>query len=179
MTEAVSNCLTERHLMLFGAIIRWFARYELLMQEIMACVAESDCSVVTLLTHGLNFSEKRQTLLNLLRHRMIPLDRFDQVNNYLMIPHTLTRLRNEIAHAEWVAGTGPNSIQPDWILRPQPSVKPLYDGIEAPDKKDVECEEDKVVYTLEDLNEIVETLTANYAGFSDYLREKRLINVRT
>jgi len=174
MKEKLSDCLTEQHLLLFGIIIRWFARYELLMQEIMARVAGADCAAIMLLTSGLDFGEKRQALFHLLRHRTIPLDRFDQVNSYLMVPHTLTRLRNEIAHAEWITGPAPNSIQPDWILRPPPSVKPLYDGLNAPGEKDVERYEDKIVYTLDDLNEVAETLAANFASFSDYLREARL-----
>ncbi len=82
-----------------------------------------------------------------------------------MVPHTLMRLRNEIAHAEWIVGPALNSIQPDWILRPPPSVKPLYDGLNAPGEKDVERDEDKIVYTLDDLNEVAETLAANYATF--------------
>jgi hypothetical protein len=55
MKKAMREDLTERHLLLFGTIIQWFARYELLMQEIMATVAESDTACIMLLTRGLDF----------------------------------------------------------------------------------------------------------------------------
>ena len=42
MTITNLGCLSDQHLLLFGKIIQWFARYELLMQEIMAVVAGSD-----------------------------------------------------------------------------------------------------------------------------------------
>jgi hypothetical protein len=68
------NCLTERHLLLFGTIVHWFARYELLMQQIMAVVLQVESGCILLLTRDLDFSEKRQALFDLLRHRKIPLD---------------------------------------------------------------------------------------------------------
>jgi hypothetical protein len=58
MSAVVAGCLTERHLTLFGTIVQWFARYELLMQEIMATVIGSDSAAVMLLTRDLTFSEK-------------------------------------------------------------------------------------------------------------------------
>src|SRR5580704_8878114 len=104
MKPADLDCLTERHLLLFGTIIQWFARYELLMQEIMAAVTEADSGSVILLVRGLDFSGKRQALIDLLRHRTIPLDRYDEINRYLMVAHTLTPLRNDIAHSGWIPG---------------------------------------------------------------------------
>ncbi len=77
MKEKLSDFLTKQHLLLFGIIIRWFARYELLMQEIMARVAGADCAAVMLLTRSLDFNAKRHALFHLLRHRTVPLDRFD------------------------------------------------------------------------------------------------------
>ena len=56
MKKADLDCLTERHLLLFGTVIQWFARYEWLMQEVMATVAESDAGSIMLLTRGLDFS---------------------------------------------------------------------------------------------------------------------------
>jgi hypothetical protein len=175
MTTAIPECLTERHLLLFGTIIQWFARYELRMQEIMAMVAGSDPACVMLLTRGLDFSGKRQALLDLLRHREIPLDQFDRVCAWLMVPHTLTPLRNDIAHSTWIPGRSPHSIQPDWILRPLPSVRPLRDDPHAPAEGFVKHDRDDVAYTLADLDEIVENLAANYQQLSDYLLEIGLI----
>lgn len=175
MKKLVLDCLTERHLLLFGTIIQWFARYELLMQEIMATVAGSDSACVMLLTRGLDFDGKRQALLDLLRHRVIPLDQFDRVNAFLIVPHTLTPLRNDIAHSAWISAPYPNSIQPDWILRLPPSVEPLRDNPNVPSGNLVERDEEKVAYSIDDLYEIVENLAANHARFSNYLHEVGLI----
>jgi hypothetical protein len=117
MKEMSLDCLTERHLLLFGLIIQWFARYELLIQDVMATVSGSDLASVMLLIRDLDFSGKRRALLELLRHWTIPLNQFDRISDYLMVPHTLTPLRNNIAHSVWIASSPPDSIQPDWILR--------------------------------------------------------------
>ena len=169
MQQVDLNCLTERHLLLFGTIIQWFARYELLMQEIMAILMGADSGSVMLLTRGLDFSEKRQALFDLLRHRNIPVDRYDEINKFLMVPHTLFPLRNDIAHSGWVIGSSSGWIQPDWILRLPPSVKPLHgSGL-------VEREEDKSTYSFDEFSEIVETLAANYKNFAEYLHEIGLV----
>ncbi len=97
------DCLTERHLLLFGTIIHWFAGYERLILEISATVAGSDYAAVMLLTRGLDFEGKRKALLDLLRHRAVPLDQYDRVCEYLKIPQGLTQLRNDIAHSTWTA----------------------------------------------------------------------------
>jgi hypothetical protein len=88
---------------MFGTIIQWFARYELLMRELMAAVASADPAAVMVLTRGLDFSDKQQALLDLLYHRAIPLDQYDRIGAYVMVPHTLTSLRNDIAHAAWIS----------------------------------------------------------------------------
>ena len=72
MSAVVAGCLTERHLTLFGAIVQWFARHELLMQKIIATVIESDSAAVMLLTRDLTFGEKHRALLGLLHHRSVP-----------------------------------------------------------------------------------------------------------
>ncbi len=165
MTDTNLGCLSDRHLLLFGKIIQWFARYELLMQEIMAIVAGSDSGSVMLLTRGLDFTGKRLALFELLRHRTVPVDQYDRINHYLMIPHTLTPLRDDIAHSTWIAGPSSNWVQPDWILRLPPSIKPLHGtGF-------IEREDDKTAYSLADLEEATETLASNYQDFREYLQE--------
>ena len=64
-----ADCITDQHLVLFGAIIQWFARHEVLMQEIMATVSGADATSIKLLTSGLSFTEKRVALFNLLSHQ--------------------------------------------------------------------------------------------------------------
>jgi hypothetical protein len=175
MKNAIREDLTERHFLLFGTIIQWFARYELLMQEIMGTVAESDTACIMLLTRGLDFDGKRRALLDLLRHRTIPLDQFDEIGKYLMIPHNLTPLRDDIAHTTWSANVSLSWIQPDWILQPAPSVKPVRKEFGAHDEKFIERDEDKIGYTVDDLEQIAYNLEENHKRFSAYLRDSGLI----
>jgi hypothetical protein len=180
MKKAILDCLTERHLLLFGTIIHLFARYELLMQEIMATVAGSDSAAVMLLTRSLDFGGKRQALFDLLRHRTVPLDQCDRIAEFLMVPHTLTPLRDDIAHSAWIPSKSPASIQPDWLFRPRRAVEPLRNEPGAPEENFVARGHDKTAYTLDDLGEIVETLAANHERFSDYLHEVGLVRgIRT
>jgi hypothetical protein len=169
MEGARLDYLTDRHLLLFGTIVQWFAQYEVLMQEVTARVAGCDSAAAMLMTRGLDFSGKRRALLDLLRHRSVPLDRYDRINEYLLVPHSLTPLRNDIAHSSWVPAALSHGIQPYWILHLPPAVRPLHSD------EFVERQEDKTAYSLEELDEAVEALVANYQGFSDYLREIGLI----
>jgi hypothetical protein len=169
------DCLTERHLLLFGTIIQWFARYERLMLEISATVAGSDYAAVMLLTRGLDFEGKRKALLDLLRHRSVPLDQYDRVCSYLKIPHGLMRLRNDITHSTWMSVRYSNWIQPDWILQPPRRVKARRNDSAVSGGDSVEDEDDKIGYAIEDLEEIARTLSANHANFLDYLHDVRLV----
>ena len=174
MNNATLDCLTPRHLQLFGTIVQWFARYELLMQDVMATVAGSDSAAVMLLTRRLDFAAKRQVLLDLLRHRPVPLDQFDRIRGHLVIPDNLTPLRNNIAHSAWAPGASATGVQPNWILRIPPSVKPSH-GDSTASGPYVEDDEDRVEYTLYDLGQIVENLAENYTLFLAYLREVDLV----
>ena len=174
MKNATLDCLTPRHLQLFGTIVQWFARYELLMQDVMAAVAGSDSAAIMLLTRRLDFAAKRQVLLDLLRHRPVPMDQFDRIRGHLVIPHNLTPLRNNIAHSAWKPGLSATGVQPNWILRIPPSVKPSW-GDSAASGIYVEDDEDRIEYTLDDLAQIVESLAGNYALFLAYLREVDLL----
>jgi hypothetical protein len=175
MKKAIHESLTERHLLLFGTIIQWFARYELLMQEVMATVAGTDTACIMFLTRELDFGGKRRALLDLLRHRTIPLDQFDEIGKYLMIPNNFTSLRDDIAHRTWSASVSSSWIQPDWILQPAPEVKPAREELRMHDENFVERDEDKIGYTVDDLEQIVSNLAANYKDFSAYLRDSGLI----
>ncbi len=168
MKRTGEDCLTEKHLALFGAIVRWFARYELLMLDLTAAVAGSDASAVMILTRNLDFNGKRLALLDLLRDRAVPLDRYDRICNFLTVPNTFLSLRNDIAHAAWVHAPAPQSIQPVWIFRRQPGVKPMHG----------ERDGDKLDYTLETFAEAVATLASNYESFLAYLHENKLLGLK-
>ena len=175
MTGISEDCLTENHLRLFGAIIRWFARYELLMLELTAAIAGSDASAIMILTRNLDFRDKRLALIDLLRHRAIPLDQYHRIVDYLIVPNTFLSLRNDIAHSAWTKAPNPYLIQPVWIFRRQPGVKPLHGDPDASGARYVECDEDKLDYSLEFLGQAVETLASNYESFSAYLHENMLV----
>lgn len=170
------DCLSEHHLLLFGTIIQWFARYERIMLDIAAKVATSDYASLMILMSGLDFEGKRQALLHLLQHRKIPLDQCDHIRVYLGVPQALTRLRNDIAHATWISAPYTHWIQPEWILRPPSRIKPLANDPNAPTDGFVETEDEKIGYTIEDLEEAVKNLSANYENFGSYLREFHLIS---
>jgi hypothetical protein len=178
MTNATPECLTPRHLQLFGTIVQWFARFELLMQDVMATVAGADAAAVMLLTRSLDFAGKRRVLVDLLRHRPVPLDQFDRIRGYLVIPENLTPLRNDIAHSAWKPGVTATGVQPNWIVRIPPSVRPSRGDPASPESY-VEDNEDRIEYTLDDLAQIVESLAGNYALFLAYLREVDLVAGRS
>lgn len=175
MGAKLSDSMTERHLMLFGTIVRWFARHEVLMQQIIATVIRSQLNDVMLLTKTLTRDEKRIALLGLLRHREIPLDQFDAVNKYLIVLETFSSLVSDIEHSAWIAGKASRSIQPDWILKPKPTIKPVHGEEDGRSPAFLEDYEDKVEYSLERLTGIVETLGENYQRFSAYCRSVGLL----
>jgi len=178
MNTAIFGSLTDQHLLQFGKIIQLFARYELLMQQVMATVSGADPAAILLLTRGLDFSAKRTALLDLLYHGTIPLDQYDRINAFLMVPHTLTPLRNDIAHAGWISDTFSSWIQPDWILQLPPSVRPLRDASGSSGAHFIEREQDKTAYTLDGLDQIVESLATNCQDLSGYLCEIGLIRAQ-
>ncbi len=167
----LQDCLSERHLLLFGTIIQGFARFERLMLETAATVAGSDYASVMLLTRGLDFEGKRQAFLDLLRHRAVPVDQYDRICEHLQIPHGLTRLRNDIAHSTWMPVIYSNWAQPDWVLRPPPRVRPWHDKSRT---DFVEGDHYANGYTIEDLEGIAKTLSEGHENFATYLREIRL-----
>ena len=111
MNKAILGSLTERHLMLFGTIIQLFARYELLMQEVMTTISGAAPAAIILLTRNLDFRGKRQALLDLLRHWTVPVDQYDRVGAFLLVPEEMTPLRDDIAHAAWVSDQSSSWIQ--------------------------------------------------------------------
>jgi hypothetical protein len=172
MKNDVPSCLTEGHLTLFGAIIGWFAQHEVLMQGLMAKVAGADEASIALLTRSLGFDEKRTALLDLLRHREIPLDQFDRIAEFLMVAHTLSPLHHDIAHRAWKRSRVVGWIQPDWIVHRPERVAPRLPG------HCVEREEDKLGFSVDELADIAETLAENHRAFSRYLESVGLTDGR-
>jgi hypothetical protein len=162
--------LTERHMLLFGTIVQWFARYERLMVEATARLAGVDSTSAALMTRELRFEEKRRAFLNILRYRKVPIDQYDRVCEYLRVPHALSALRDNIVHATWTAGRQANSVQPDWVLNAPANVQPSLGGVDA---EFIKGQDEKVGYTLDDLAEAARTLSLNYAALASYVKEVR------
>jgi hypothetical protein len=175
MSQATREHVIDQHLVLFGRIVQIYARYEVLIQEIMAAVSGADVTSIRLLTSGLNFTERQDALFNLLSHRAVPIDQIDQVRNYLQMPRTYTPLRNDITHSTWTEGPSQTTIRPLWLSHgPLSALKPVHD-VGHGSREFIETYDDQVTYTLDDLREIGENLAVNYAGFRDYLTKVGLI----
>jgi hypothetical protein len=175
MNKTILGSLTERHLLLFGTIIQLFARYELLMQEVMTTVSGADPAAIMLLTRSLDFREKRRALLDLLFHWTVPVDQYDRISTFLLVPEELTPLHNDIAHAAWVSDHSSSWIQPDWILRTPASIKPLRDDPRAGGERFIERNDDKATFTLKGLEDIINSLASNFELLTEYLQEVELI----
>ncbi|MGP8122455.1 MAG: hypothetical protein ACLP8B_18270 [Xanthobacteraceae bacterium] len=166
MKDPERDCLTERHLTLFGSIVHAFARDEAMIQTVLARLAGSDPASIAVMMRHRDFAHHRLALLDLMRVKGEPSDQWERVHAYLAVPAGLTPLRDAIAHASWVRASGPHSIQPNWILRVTPAIEPAHPGQAAPDEAS---------YTLDDLGEIAANLADNHDRFAAYLREVGLL----
>ncbi len=138
------------------------------MQEIMAHASGADVASIKFLTAHLSLAEKRDVLFNLLRHRAVPLDQIEQIQNWLQMLSTFTALYMDITHSIWMEGRPQNSIWPVWLSHgPSAAVKPLH-GIAENGKEFIEDDRDKLTYTLGDLEEISRNLENNYISFQEY-----------
>jgi hypothetical protein len=80
-------------------------------------------------------------------------------------------LRDHIVHSTWSTCREKNWIQPDWVLNLPTTVKPLLGEIDA---QLVKGEGEKIGYTIDDLSEVVRSLSLNYEELSQYLGAIRL-----
>ena len=171
MSDTVQNNLTEPYLLFFGTIIHWFARYETLIDSILAAISGADATAIKLLTSDLNTTQKRKTLLRLLRHRAIAADRIDQILRYLEVLHTYTQLHYDIVHSIWIEGEPANTIWPSWLKAgPRTAIKAKHD-LGAGQKAFFEEEGEKITYTAEELKEIIGILESNFFAFEKYIDE--------
>lgn len=165
MTTAQVDGLTQRHLAVFGAILQGFARYELAIEQAIAGLLRTDASSIAILMRQVSFMDKRMALLDLLRERSIPGDKWERIFAHLAVPARHVGLRNQIAHSTWAASPEPNSIQPDWILQWPPSIEPT---LQTPRSEDNQ-------YTFEMLDEIASNLAARHQQFLAYLNDVGLM----
>jgi hypothetical protein len=169
--------LTEQHLSYFGSIAQWFARYERLMQEVIAQLSGADISAIMLLTQHLDFNEKWQALVQLLRHSTVPVDQFDRIRAFLLVPYTFIPLHHDIIHSTWVSSEEPDVIQPHWVLNLPPMVEALHIQTDSLSQKFFIQDREKRKYTLHDFAEIENTLATNYQSLRRYLQEYKLLDI--
>lgn len=167
MGNVQNEVLTEQHLAVFGAILQCFARYELTLERAIAGLLQTEASSIATLMRQLDFTAKRLALLDLLRERSIPGDRWERIYAHLAVPASQVGLRNQIAHSTWRASPQPKSIQPDWILRWAPSIESSQPGSRPEDGG----------YTFEMLSEVAANLAMNHERFLAYLTEAGFISV--
>jgi hypothetical protein len=175
MSYPKSMDIDRRHFLLFGAILQTFAAHELLIARIAAHILGTEIEPIIILMRSLSFEEKCKALLDLLRHRGVPLDRYDRVNTFLTFLLTFVRLRRELIHSVWSEAPSPTALQPDWILHPVPRIAPLNAAPNTAPGYFVEKDYETLTYSLGELNQIAKELDANLASFSGYVADVDLI----
>jgi len=177
MADHDLGCLGSQHLQLFGAIVQWFARYEQLMRDVISSLTGADGTAVMLLTRRLDFGARREALLDLLRYRRVPLDQFDRIHAFLLVPHTHAQLLHDICHAGWAPGKPPGSLQPEWILNLPPTIAPLREVADQGGEASLLRDDGESAYSLDDLRAVVDVLASHHDALAAYLRQIGLLGV--
>jgi hypothetical protein len=94
MENIQGDVLTERYLAAFGTILQCFARYELTIEHVVACLLQTDTSSIAILMRHLDFVGKRLALLDLLRVRSVPGDQWERIFEHLAVPRSSRTYRS-------------------------------------------------------------------------------------
>ncbi|QEX23793.1 hypothetical protein FRZ61_37320 [Hypericibacter adhaerens] len=156
---------TEGHFLAFGQIIQGFARHEHIMQALMGKLVGAEISIAYLLTTGLGYAGKRDTLLSLLRHVSLPAEQIERIRWYLGELHKHNKLRNHIAHSMWVAAGRPGAIKPHAAV--------VRGGV----GQFVGFDPDEPAYTSDELIAIGNEIAKNYNDLLDYLAGAKLVEL--
>jgi hypothetical protein len=158
--------LTLEHTKWFGLIVANFARAELIIQQTLSAIHQHDIARIMILTVGLGYSGKRDALLATLRGITIPEDHAERIRWYLGQVHKHNSLRNNIAHAYWVAGKRPGSIKP-YQMKVRGGVLGLFGH-----------HEEEPDHTLEEFGLLASELTKTLDDFAAYLKASGYVAVR-
>lgn len=148
---------SDEHLRAFGHIVHIFARFELVIQVVLASIAGGNLTLMQMVTSGLGYSGKRDALLSVLQHCSYEDDRVSRLRGFLDEIHQWSPLRNAIAHHNWKAGIRPGSIKPIYIAVRGGAGK--VKGV-APEERE---------YTAGELMDIATGLGEVYNRLTDYL----------
>ena len=169
------GALGDRHHAMFGALVQRFAHHEALIDGVIATLSGASVASVKLLMASLDFVQKCDALLNLMRHRGIPVAQYDRVLRFTNAPRTHFDLFRDILHSTWAKSESQNVIYPKWLSHgPAESVKPLH-NVGTNGGAFQEWPEDRTSYTLDDLDEISQLLVTNCEEFHMYPTEHALI----
>lgn len=156
------SAVTLEHAIQFGFIINIFAKIEMQMQITAAGILDTDLGTALILMGDTHYRQKQTTLRNLHATRGIDGYPNQQLIEILDEVSELSKLRNHIAHATWVAGRKPGSIKPmGMVLR---GGKPRPYGHNQNEKN----------YTAADLEAPARRLEAISKRFTKFLSESGL-----
>jgi hypothetical protein len=146
-----------QHLRIFGAIIQYFARLELLMTSIVAQLLQISMTDSMIMMAGVGYAAKRAALLSILENHDVPLDRKTKIIKFLDEFHKHNNLRNNIAHNSWLEGRRPNSIKPGLVI------------VRGGKGRFIGVEDNEPDMTFEDFSVAMCELGNLYNAFLDYL----------
>ncbi|WER50617.1 hypothetical protein CupriaWKF_30030 [Cupriavidus sp. WKF15] len=128
-----------------------------------------------LLTRRLDFGGRREALLDVLRHHGTPMDQFDCICGYPLVPHTHMPLWHDIVHSAWRCGRLAESIQPNWILNLPSTITAVTDDPYRPSEQEMTRDDREFTYSVDDLEDIVRLLADNHGAMSKYPGEAGLL----
>jgi hypothetical protein len=158
--------MTREHYHAFGGIIHGFARIEVGLQMTLAAITGIDAGKLAIITRGLSYAARRDTLYSYMEIVEIDEDFKARVKGFFDAVHEYSGLRNHIAHSLWTKGIRPNTIRP-LSVRVQGGKGRFY-GL--PDSNDVRD------YTLEELGNIALKLAIIHNSHVTFLRTSGLID---
>ena len=157
--------MSREHYHAFGGIIHGFARIEVGLQITLSIVTGIDVGKLAIITRGLSYSAKRDTLYSYMEI-VETSDQFKaQVKSFFDAAHEHVGLRNHIAHSSWTRGIRPNSIRP--LSVKVQGGKGKFFGL-----PDSEGERD---YTVAELGNIALKLALIHNSYVAFLRTSGLI----
>ena len=162
MSEKNVSPVTKDHLTAFGALTHHFAQAEHLMYIAAAGIMNLDLGSAIILMGDTNYSQKRQTLRHLNTTIGVNRQKSTEISEFLTTLHKHSKLRNWIAHSQWVAGKRTGSIKPMQLVLRREEPKPIGHH---------HNEED---YTAEEIWEKTREIHCAHKSFNRYLKESGL-----
>ena len=146
------------HFMVFGLVMHSFARLEWLIQITIAGVGNLDFGKPIIVTRGLSYKMKRDTLYSLMNSIPMPSDHKTQIEGFLDEVNKFSVVRNNIAHAMWCDGARQDLIKPMTII------------VQGGRGKHIGIEDDERDYTIPELIKIADKIAIINNSYLSFLR---------